>query len=148
MVSTKIWSSTTVLTLIIIRIVIWAANQNIRMISEGSCDPETFKCRTYCKHDKPYRPPTFLNGVCVCTSSTKHVIAVLVMMYRSLMCMCLNLQEWMPVGQWTEDTFPRYSQSTKIGTAMTHVTAMWSSARAFWDASKTSLTLSLAGRPS
>ncbi len=38
MVSTKILRSTTVSTLIITRNVSWAANQHIRMISEGSCE--------------------------------------------------------------------------------------------------------------
>ncbi len=35
-----VFSSTTISTLIIIRNVSWAANQHIRMISEGSCDTE------------------------------------------------------------------------------------------------------------
>ncbi len=41
MISTKIWSSRTISKLIIIiRNAFWAANQHIRMISEGSCDTE------------------------------------------------------------------------------------------------------------
>jgi len=40
MVSTEISSSKLFLTLIIIRNVSWAANHHIRVISEGSCDPE------------------------------------------------------------------------------------------------------------
>ncbi len=36
----KYWAENLFLTLIMIRNVSWAANQNIRMISEGSCDTE------------------------------------------------------------------------------------------------------------
>ncbi len=39
----KIWCSTIVSTLILIRNISWAANKHIRMISEGSCDTEDWR---------------------------------------------------------------------------------------------------------
>ncbi len=58
-VSTKILSSKT---LIIMRRVSWAANQHIRMISEGLCDTETSLCKQQQIYNVSNDDVAFLNA--------------------------------------------------------------------------------------